>query len=471
MDPLLPFVPHVAIFPFPAQGHVNSMLKLAQLLSLSNFHISFLVTIDTHDRLLNHTDVMSRFSSEFHLQALPHGISMDEINTRDGVSKLYDSLNTIAKPFLREFLVNSPVTCVIADGILSMAADVAEEINLPIIYFRTISACAFWSYFCIPALIQAGELPLKENAMDLTVTKVKGMEDFLRGRDLPSFCRASDLTSPDFRLLMTETQQTARARGLILNTFEDLEGPILSQIRTVCPNIYTIGAVHALLKARLATKSTSSNSLWQEDESCMSWLDMHPPKSVIYVSFGSIAGVTKEDLLEFWYGLVNSEQKFLWVMRPDLIIGQEEKCQIPVELEQGTKERGYMADWVPQEKVLAHTAIGGFLTHSGWNSTLESIVEGVPMICWPRFADQQVNSRFVSEVWKMGLDIKDTCDRDIIGKSIRDLMEKRIGEFLQRAEHMASLGKRAVNEGGSSYVNLDRLIQDIRLMIPPMRQS
>ncbi|KAH0761449.1 hypothetical protein KY290_017522 [Solanum tuberosum] len=467
MDPL----PHVIIFPLPAQGHVNSMLKLAQLLSLSNFDITFLVTLDTHDRLLNHTDVISRFGSGFLLQALPHGISMDVMNTCDGISMLYDSLNKIAKPFLREFITYSPVTCLIADGLLSLAGDVAKEINLPIIYFRTASASSFWSYFCMPDLIQVGELPLKENAKDLTLTKVKGMEDFLRGRDLPSFCQASDLTSPDFRIVMTETRQTPRARGLILNTFEDLEGPILSQIRTVCPNVYTIGAVHAHLKAKLATKSTSSNSLWQEDESCMSWLDTQPPKSVIYVSFGSVAGLTKEELLEFWHGLVNSEQKFLWVMRPDLIIGQEKKDEIPVELEQGTKARGYMADWVPQEKVLAHRAIGGFLTHSGWNSTLESIVEGVPMICWPRFADQQVNSRFVGEVWKMGLDIKDTCDRDIIAKSIRDLMEKRNGEFSQRTEHMASLAKKAVNEGGSSYINLDRLIQDIRSMIPPHKHT
>ncbi|MCD7456793.1 hypothetical protein HAX54_033227 [Datura stramonium] len=320
MDPLS-LVPHVAIFPFPAQGHVNSMLKLAQLLSLSNFNITFLVTVDTHDRLLNHTDILSRFGRGFRLQALPHGIFMDEMNTRDGISMLYDSLNAIAKPFLREFIANSPLTCVIADGILSMVNDVAEEINLPIIYFRTVSACSFWSYFCIPELIQGGELPLKENAMDLALMKVKGMEGFLRGRDLPSFCRASHLISSDIRILMTETRQTPRARGLILNTFEDLEAPILSQIRTVCPNVYTIGAVHAHLKVRLATKSTSSNSLWKEDENCMCWLDTQPPKSVMYVSFGSIAGLTREELLEFWYGLVNSEQKFLWVIRPDLVIG------------------------------------------------------------------------------------------------------------------------------------------------------
>ncbi|KAG5616113.1 hypothetical protein H5410_015937 [Solanum commersonii] len=255
-------LPHVIIFPFPAHGHVNSMLKLAQLLSLSNFDITFLVTLDTHDRLLNHIDVISRFGSGFLLQALPHGISMDVMNTCDGISMFYHSLNKIAKPFLREFIAYSLVTCLIADGILSLAGDVAKEINLPIIYFRIASASSFWSYFFMPDLIQVGELPLKENAKDLTLTKVKGMEDFLRGRDLPSFCQASDLTSPDFRIVMTETRQTPRALGLILNTFEDLEGPILSQIQTVCLNVYTIRAVHAHLKSKLATKSTSSNSLW-----------------------------------------------------------------------------------------------------------------------------------------------------------------------------------------------------------------
>lgn len=160
MDPLA-LVPHVIIFPFPAQGHVNSMLKLAQLLSLSNFHVTFLVTIDTHERLLNHTDVLSRFGSGFQLQPLPHGISIDNLNTRDGILMLYNSLNAIAKPFLREIIANSSVTCLIVDGILSMAYEVAQEISLPVIYFRTISACSFWSYFCIPDLIQAGELPLK----------------------------------------------------------------------------------------------------------------------------------------------------------------------------------------------------------------------------------------------------------------------------------------------------------------------
>ncbi|KAL6982767.1 7-deoxyloganetic acid glucosyl transferase [Sarracenia purpurea var. burkii] len=288
------------------------------------------------------------------------------------------------------------------------------------------------------------------------------MEHFLQRRDYTSFCRNGDSVSQKFQIILNEAQQAVRAQALILNTFEDLEGPILTHARSQCPNIYTIGPLHAHVKSRLATPTISSNTLWEEDASCMTWLESQPLRSVIYVSFGSIAMVTKDQLMEFWHGMINSGKRFLWVIRPDFIVNK--KSQIPAELLKGTKERGYIVGWAPQEKVLAHRAIGGFLTHSGWNSTLESIVEGVPMICWPYFGDQQINSRFVGEVWKLGLDMKDTCDRVIIEKMIKDLMDERRHEFTESTDRMAELAKQAISIGGSSYCNFDRLIEFIRSM-------
>lgn len=299
--------------------------------------------------------------------------------------------------------------------------------------------------------------------MDVVVKSVAGMERYLRRRDLPSFFRSGDIADPNIELYKSECTENPRAYGLILNTLEELESPIVSEMRNVCPNIYTIGPLHAHLKAKLAATASSlpafSNSLWEEDRSCVTWLDSQPLKSVLYVSFGSIATVTKDQLMEFWHGLVNSGQRFLWVIRPDSVAGES---QIPLDLSQVTKERGYIVDWAPQEEVLAHPAVGGFLTHSGWNSTLESVYEGVPMICWPSFLDQQVNSRLVEEEWKLGFDMKDTCDRMVIEETVINLMVVRKEEFLQRADEMANSAKRSLSKGGSSYSHLERLIQDIK---------
>ncbi|KAJ4822506.1 hypothetical protein Tsubulata_042367 [Turnera subulata] len=166
------------------------------------------------------------------------------------------------------------------------------------------------------------------------------MKSFLRYRDLPSFCRSSDMEDPSLQLVIRETQQSTRAQALILNTFEDLEAPIINHIRTRCPKTCTIGPLHLLLNTRLSMKKSQeassipqySNSLWKVDRSCIEWLDRQPSRSVLFVSFGSITILTRGQFLEFWY-----------------------------ELEEATRERGYMVEWAPQEEILAHKAIGGSL--------------------------------------------------------------------------------------------------------------
>lgn len=302
------------------------------------------------------------------------------------------------------------------------------------------------------------------NNMDEPVKGISGTDGCLRRRDLPGFFRAKDKDEHELlQIILRETLQTTRARAMIFNTFEELEGPILAQARSQCPQIYTIGPLHAHLKVRLASPIVS-NSLWEENMSCMTWLDTQPLNSVIYVSFGSSTMMTKDQLMEFWHGLANSEKQFLWVIRPNLVMGKDWENHLSTEILEATKKRGFIVEWAPQEEVLGHKSIGGFLTHSGWNSTLESIVARVPMICWPYLGDQHLNSRFVEEVWKLGLDMKDICDRVIIEKMIRDLMDVRREEFQQSSDQVAKLAKNAITEGGSSYENLDCLVRDIRLM-------
>ena len=216
--------------------------------------------------------------------------------------------------------------------------------------------------------------------MDVLVNGMPGMEGVMRRRDLPSFCRTPDVDIPIIKHVIKEGKHIVQAQGLIFNTFEALEGPILSQFRALCPNIYAIGPLHTQMKAKLSSQrlpnTPTSNSIWKEDVSCIDWLDKQPNKSVLFVSIGSLATMSKAQFFEFWYGLVNSDTRFLWVQRPGSIIGlEDDNNNVPMELVESTKERGCIISWAPQEEVLARPSIGAFLTHSGWNSTLESIVE------------------------------------------------------------------------------------------------
>ncbi|KAI3799900.1 hypothetical protein L1987_35205 [Smallanthus sonchifolius] len=141
-----------------------------------------------------------------------------------------------------------PVSSVIADGIMCFTIDVAKEMGIPVFLFRAVSASCFWAFYCIPKLIESGDLPIKEDdEMDRLVTGVTGLEKYLQLRDLPSFCRASDLSDRAFQVITSETQETHRANGLILNTFEDLEELALAQIRKHIPNLYAIRPLHAHL--------------------------------------------------------------------------------------------------------------------------------------------------------------------------------------------------------------------------------
>ncbi|KAL3651628.1 hypothetical protein CASFOL_004630 [Castilleja foliolosa] len=481
--------PHVLIFPLPLQGHINSMSKLAELLCLSNIHVTMLLSTYTLGRLRSHANIESRLSryAGFRVVSITDGLSDDHPRSGERTMEILMSLLKVGGAQFRKLMETTDalsdggsrrrVSCLILDGVLSFAIPVVEEMGIPFICFRTVGACSFWANYSFKEVIEAGEVPLKgkdedkhefwkKEELDLIVTSVPGMEGYLRRRDLPAFGRVSDVNDIGFQTIIREIRRTPLSKGLILNSFEDLEGPILDQIRKPIPNVYSIGPLHTHLKARLESEknesSLASSSFWEEDGSSITWLDSQPARSVIYVSFGSVTLLTKNELLEFWYGLVNSGHRFLWVMRPDSIVEGDKDNPIAVELEEGTKERGYLAGWVPQNEVLAHSSVAAFFTHSGWNSTLESVAAGMPMLCWPYFADQTINSRFVSDVWKVGLDMKDSCDRVIVEKMVRDVMGERRDEFLERAGLLAELAKKAVSEGGTSYTNLNRLIEFIK---------
>lgn len=401
--------PHILMLPFPLLGHIKPMLNIAQPLSHAGLQVTFLNTEHNHHRPTQLQELSTHFPT-LHFESISGGLPKDHPRTFDLTKDMVISFKSVTKPLFRETLAEysrnsdlGPVTCVIVDGIMySFANDVAKELGIRVITTRPYGACCLWSFCCISKLIEEGHIPVgaKED-LDQEIKTVPGMEGLLRRRDLPSVCR-QPTTDPLLQLFIEESKTMTRASGIILNTFDDLEGPILCHIAPLFPNVYTIGPLNALVKTKIGDDIisqclSSSSNLLEPNNNCLTWLDSKPLRSVVYVSFGSIARVTRGQLLEFWYGLVNSGASFLWVIRHDMIEGVTGDDMIPMELEEATKERGFVVDWAPQEDVLAHSAVGGFFTHKGWNSILESIDAGVPMICWPLFGDHQLNSRWVSE--------------------------------------------------------------------------
>ncbi|KAL6136151.1 hypothetical protein ACLB2K_061452 [Fragaria x ananassa] len=196
----------------------------------------------------------------------------------------------------------------------------------------------------------------------------------------------------------------------------------------------------------------------KKDAKCLKWLDKQKPDSVVYVNYGSVTMMTNQHLREFAWGLANSKHHFLWIVRPDVVKG--DSVVLPEDFLKEIKDRGYIASWCPQEQVLAHPSVGVFLTHCGWNSTIETISEGVPVICWPFFSEQQTNCRFACTEWGIGMEVNNDVKRDEIEELVKEMLVGEKGRKMrQKAKEWKKKAMEATDIGGASYNNFDRLIE------------
>lgn len=272
----------------------------------------------------------------------------------------------------------------------------------------------------------------------------------LRVKDLPII----NTSSPEklYELLENMIRGTKASSGLIFNSFEELEQTDVAKLRQDFPvPVFLIGPFHKL-------PGSKSSSLLTEDQSSISWLDKQADNSVVYVSFGSIASLKENEFLEIAWGLANSKRPFLWVVRPGLVRGAELLELLPQDFFDSLDGRGHIVKWAPQPEVLSHRAVGAFWTHNGWNSTLESICEGVPMICMPCFTDQLVNARYVSHVWGVGVQLENGIKREHVEKTLERIMVEGVSE---RALALREKADVCVQLGGSSYEALENLKKHI----------
>ncbi|KAF3618811.1 7-deoxyloganetin glucosyltransferase [Capsicum chacoense] len=471
--------PHAVCIPHPTQGHINPMLKLAKILNHKGFHITFVNTEYNHRRLLKSRgpDSLKGLSS-FRFETIPDGLPpCDADSTQDIPSLCESTTKTCLVPF-KELLVKlnhtsssnvPPVSCIVSDGCMSFTLAATQDLDIPNVFFWTPSACGLLCYMHYRNLSEKGYFPLKD-ASDMTNDYLETTLDWIPGvkgirlRDFPTFIRTTNPDDIVFNFLIQETDRSKSASAIVINSFDPLEKEVLESLQKLLPPIYTIGPLHFLVK-HIEDKNLEclGSNLWKEDPKCLEWLDSKKPNSVVYVNFGCITVMTQNQLIEFAWGLANSQMEFLWIIRPDIVSGKQ--AILPSEFVEKTKERGRLTSWCPQEQVLSHAAIGGFLTHSGWNSTLESIGSGVPMICWPFFAEQQTNCWFKCTQWGIGMEIDNNVKRNEVESLVIELMVGEKGkEMKKKALEWKKLAEEAAQKSiGSSYVNIDKLISEILL--------
>jgi pathogen-inducible salicylic acid glucosyltransferase len=195
-------------------------------------------------------------------------------------------------------------------------------------------------------------------------------------------------------------------------------------------------------------------------DGCMEWLDSKETGSVVYVSFGSMAALGEEQMEEIAWGLKRSDCNFLWVVR------ESEKKKLPSNFAEESSEKGLIVTWSQQLEVLAHKSVGCFMTHCGWNSTLEALSLGVPMVAMPQWTDQPTNAKYIADVWHVGVRVK-ANEKGIVTKEevegcIREVMEGERGSEMRRnSEKWMKLAKTAVDEGGSSDKNITEFAAEL----------
>ncbi|OEL36565.1 DIMBOA UDP-glucosyltransferase BX8 [Dichanthelium oligosanthes] len=447
----------VLFFPLPYQGHINPMFQLAGLLhargfAVTVFHAQFNAPDASrhpaYDFVPVPGDSMPGDSPDVVQATLEHILAVNracEAPFRERLAAL-----------LEQQRAREDVACLVADAHLLTLLDVARGLRVPTLALRTGSAACFRWFTAFPMLCDKGYLPAQESQLDTPVIELPpyGVGDLPSTSSAAAHAQLREVISRAVAAVTTSS-------GLILNTFDALETDELASLRRdLAVPVFDVGPLHKLSPA-------ASSSLLRQDRGCLDWLDAQAPASVLYVSFGSLASMSASDLKETAWSIANSGHPFLWVLRPGLVRGappSQQQPPLPDGFHATTHGRGMVVRWAPQEEVLAHPAVGGFWTHCGWNSTLESVCAGVPMLCRPCFGDQKGNARYVYHAWRIGLTLDGELERGKVEAAISALMGagETGAELRRRALEFKSSAAESIGEAGSSCLNVDKLVNHIQ---------
>ncbi|KAL2228212.1 UNVERIFIED_CONTAM: Zeatin O-xylosyltransferase [Sesamum indicum] len=445
----------VIMVPFAAQGHLNQLMQLSCLISsygLPVFYISSAIHIRQARVRVNGLNPLDVAKIHFHEIPVPHFASPppDPNSSSKFPEQLQPAWNaslSLRQPFaayLRDMSEKFKRVVVVHDPM--MAAVVQDVIS--------IHNAESYAFNCIPAFSQA--FFIGEGLLNSSAERLKELHS-LQG------C----IPEKVLEFVAIHAEPLRYRAGDLYNTCRLIEAPYLDLLeKEESGGNRKTWAIGPILPTKLCTAAKPANK-------CLEWLDQQEPKSVIYVSFGTTVSLSDEQIKELALGLEQSKVKFIWVLRDadkgDIFDGQVRRAELPEGFEERVKEVGKVVrDWAPQPEILAHKSTGGFMSHCGWNSCIESITMGVPIAAWPMHSDQPRNTLFVTQVLKMGIVVMEWEQRtelvkaSAIENAVRRLMASEEGnEVRKRAEDLAATLRQAIEPGGASRLELDSFVAHI----------
>ncbi|CAJ1952972.1 unnamed protein product [Sphenostylis stenocarpa] len=352
---------------------------------------------------------------------------------------------------------SSNLKAVVLDFMNYTATSVTNPLEIPTYFYYTSGASTLAILFQQIIIHESTSVSFKDLNMHITIPGVPKIHT----DDFPD--QGNDPESENDQVFMDIGKCMRDSNGVIVNSCDAIEGRVIEAFKEglmegPTPPVFCIGPV------------ISSAPCRGDDNGCLSWLDSKPSQSVVFLSFGSMGRFSRRQLREIAIGLEKSEQRFLWVVRSEFEEGDSgEPPSLNELLPEGFLERTegkgmVVRDWAPQTSILSHDSVGGFVTHCGWNSVLEAVWEGVPMVVWPLYAEQKLNKVVLVEEMKVGLGVKGNKEGLVswseLGDRVKELMDSDKGkEIRQRIFKMKIRAKEAMTEGGSSVVVLNQLVE------------
>ena len=454
-----PHQPHVALLPSAGMGHVTPFLRLATKLIHHHCRVTLITTRPTVS--LTESQFISRFLSAFPqvTQLQFHLLTLDPstANSNDPFWLRFEAIRRSAhllSPLLSS--LSPPLHALIYDvSLISSVIPAIESLHISNYILFPSSARMFSLFSHFPNFASKAILG---DVLEV----IPGLKPIPRSSIPPLLLIPDSLFA---NIVKEDSPKLPKSNGVLINTFEVLESEALeafSNRKLVIEGLPPVFAVGPLVPCEF------EKGEWDEP---LKWLNEQEDGSVVYVSFGSKTAMSRDQLREVGHGLLKSECRFLWVVK-DKQVDKEDKEGLDEvvghELIEKMKEKGLVVKkWVDQGELLGHRAVGGFVSHCGWNSVIEAAWHGVPILAWPQGGDQKINAEVVEMsgvgLWEKswgwsGDDDQMVVKGEEIGKRIREMMGK---EFLRvQAAHIREEARKAFGVGGNCERMFKQLVEE-----------